>query len=503
MDSLDSAPQAAEEVSPANSELAERAVLYASSLPGRTKWAAQTVDGAEATASSSKSSEARGVIEKLPTPDDQSTVGVMLKFYDLSASEALQVADLVEVVGVLGQGSLPNSDWASAGAAADDANADSQEQAVHPALHVVLHEKVSDVWTSKNQAPQPTLRTADAAISHLSQAVCGDRSAAEWLLLSLLASIHTRKAPFALGHLSLRLLLPPTAEVSCFEPLLSSMLPAMVPIDLSLTTLNDEKVRFSPRSDSSSSLGLHAGRLQLAKGTTVLVKENMAEGRLSSHGLENLKSLSNVIKHSTLHYDFPYSPQPYALPVDLGFVMLSGGKQGDAQGTVGTGGLIETDVDVVVESSQAAVASQQLAESSSSSSSASSDDSSLPALRCYLNEARRLARTLTVSSEVAEEIQQDFVSSRSNSGGPSPSAAAVAASSASQEDLLRRMDIARLLAAARLRSSLEFADYRKAREMDEQRLLALEKRKENMKANAGAAKQASSASSSSAAASAR
>lgn len=540
--------------SPKQEDLSERAVIHACSLPGRSAWAAQgdaafvsleevsgmrTTASAAPAASSSTSSSWRGIKAKLPLGDDDpSSMGVILKIYDLSAAEALQISDVVDVVGILDRSSMPNAEWASTGAPSSSSSCPPAAQ-LHPALHVVLLETSTHVW----MGPMPLLRPGSASefgaegedlasataslsvadnssndfdddveksraslISELAKRLQGDEVAAEWALLASIASIHTRKAPFALGHLSLRLLLPASPEEGEEEEksegdgdlaiFLSTILPSVAPLDVTLESLNAAHVRFAPRNGGEAAddegLSLLSGRLQLPRGTTVVVRESMAEGRLSSHGLQNLQALQGVLKKQSLGYVFPYSPSPYDLPVDLPILVVSSGadlgvveQTGEGSSTkrrrrraAATGGLVEADVDVAVQPRRAAAAQDAAGPSTPSSS--------LTTMRRHLIKSRRLATSLHVSESVAQAIQQDFVSSRSS--GTS------ASSASSQEDLLRRMDVARLLAASECRYDLTFEDYKRAKELDVMRAERLKVRKEEVKrGNVGAGRAASGA----------
>lgn len=507
-DDAEASPSSDAFTSPKQEDLSERAVVYACSLPGRSAWASQAdacysaleqgataaENAAARSTSSFPTSSWRGIKSKLPLPDDEEATGVILKIYDLAAAEGLQVSDVVDVVGILDRSSMPNAEWASSGAPSSSSSSSCPPAAqLHPALHVVLMERSEDVWSSSRSKKDAADLASSAAglsvsgdvdqptsartslISALSQHLHGDVFAAEWALLASIASIHTRKAPFSLGHLSLRLLMPASDSddgSSDLESFLSSVLPSVAPLDVTLKDLNAAHVRLAPRAssnDADEGLGLLSGRLQLPKGTTLLVRESMSEGQLSSHGLENLQALQGVLKSQSLGYVFPYSPSPYALPVDLATIVVSEGAErpgGEGKGkrrAAATGGLVETDVEVAVQ-----MGSRQADEGSSSTSGAS-----LPSLRRHLLQSRRLARTLRVSESVAQSIQADFVSSRSSSRATS-----------SQEDLLRRMDVARLVAASQLKDELSFEDYKRAKEMDEQRLVRLQERKEEVKRGA-------------------
>lgn len=486
---------------PSNSDLTERAVIYAASLPGRSRWASkldrdlENEDGSDATAFLTSQVESlsvtssdkrilasqRGVAEKLPVPDEQDAVGVLLKILDVPSAEALQVGDVVEVVGILDRSSLPQSDWASTGASQSEASPEVEEE-VYPTLHVLFHDKVSDVWAlpslmsegqSASQSADEGKQTRSKLLEQLSQTLAGDEAAAEWTLLSSIASIHTRKAPFALGHLSSRLHLPSATSSKPLQDLLSQLLPSTVPFHMTLSSLNSTKTHFTPRnpvgsnepsSSTNTAVGLHASRLQLPKGTLLLIDEDLAEGSLSEHGLRNLQSLQTCLTGSTLGYEFPYNPTAFQLPVDFNTILLS---QREASHDRIQGGLVQVDVEVFVKESSPSTAVAAAAAVSTSD---------LTSFRTHLRQARQLAQNLVVTAPVAESIQKDFVTRRKTAVEQEQN------NSSTQEDLLRRMDVARLIAASHLRTELALEDYLEAVKMDEERLRGMKEAKDKGKA---------------------
>jgi hypothetical protein len=105
---------------------------------------------------------------------------------------------------------------------------------------------------------------------------------------------HTRHATgMALGSLSLNLALPDslTSSVSSFTATLSSLLPRLTSLDLSIPSLNDPKTRLAPRSRDES---LESGQLQLAAGTAVVVDlTKIGEGKLEDTGTTLIFARSN------------------------------------------------------------------------------------------------------------------------------------------------------------------------------------------------------------------
>ncbi|CAO1619866.1 unnamed protein product [Sympodiomycopsis kandeliae] len=460
-------------------DLSERAVLYGVSLPGRTPWAAQAdveatnlLSGSASSSSSQtdpkiSSTANRGIESKLPNSQDPQAIGVMLKMYDLSAAESLQVSDIIEVIGVLDRSSFDSSEWQD-----DSVGSQDTTQNTCPCLHIVSHKKMSDVWSTGGGGVDESGSDAETSamdaetlrnglLGQLTEDLGGDSTGAEWVLLSLIASIHTRKTPFALGHLSLRLLSTTSSEVSTsLHRTLSNLLPNLSSIRLTLPTLNDSRTHFYPESKPTSSTGLSSSQLQLAKSSTIVINESITEGNLSEHGLKNLTSLGNVLKNQSLGYQFPYLPQPFEMPVDFNLILIS---QIEQDSTTSGGGLVTCDVDVLLQSDA----------TFTPSSGTSTLPENLTTLRKFISTCRSKARKLHIPPSVAEEIQSDFVQSRRQQQQPQQSAK----EDDLQATLLRRMDVARLLAASYLRNELTFQDYLNAKNMDTQRLHSFDSRR--------------------------
>jgi len=70
---------------------------------------------------------------------------------------------------------------------------------------------------------------------------------------------------------------------------------------------------------------LHSGWLQVPKGSLYLVTEaGITEGPVKPIGLDNIRSLQQVMTSQILDYEFPFSHFP--LTTDLSFMILTQGK---------------------------------------------------------------------------------------------------------------------------------------------------------------------------------
>ena len=84
-----------------------------------------------------------------------------------------------------------------------------------------------------------------------------------------------------MGHLSLNLALPAQLDAP-LKQILSSILPLLVELNITIPYLNDAKTKVAPRSRDES---LESGLLQLAAGTMVVVDmRDIGEGKLVDTG---------------------------------------------------------------------------------------------------------------------------------------------------------------------------------------------------------------------------
>lgn len=218
---------------------------------------------------------------------------------------------------------------------------------------------------------------------------------------------------------------------------------------MSLSHLNDPSNAFAPSSASSG--GLEAGRLQLVDGTFVLLDESsMDEGQLRQPGIDNIRTLSTVLQTKKLPYSFPFSTQ-VEMDVDLRFVVVSQGKS-----------FLPVDVQVPLE----------CGEPSKLYTDGNGDDDTsgsgkLDGLRAYLVRAQERVLGISIPEAISEKIQDDFVESRSQNKTSSESLQPPP--KVEQEDLVRRLNVARLIAASRGSDVVEWDFYLEAKRLDEQR----------------------------------
>ncbi|KAL9940467.1 hypothetical protein V8E36_001172 [Tilletia maclaganii] len=539
--------------------LRERSVMYAVSVPGETPWARRAYGDANvqedgeslddfpsasfaalslgetanevatssraANAAASSSGPANPFSYKSPVPEDSHVAG-LLKFYDVDDVESsLQVTQVIEAVGILEATPFRTDDWQDLGFADPTSASASSSSAsttyVGPCLHVLFYTPLpaSTIPQALTEARTPSLTGLASApairaglIAYLKDALGGDELAAEFLLLTLLARIHSRRGGAdgaeeggassgaegtGIGGLSLNLsnvpetkggdssatskpadakATPPAPPLPKLQRALRKLVPALVHQPLSLVHLNAPEVTLSPRAGAAfnSSLdsgeSLQAGRLQLPKGTLVLVDEvGMGEGgQLKEGGVRNLQALAGVMRTHRLEYEYPYNR--FSFEADLRVVVLSAGKS-----------FLPADVHLPLEFQP------EEGQSKGGAGAAESEEPGADTLRLYrllLLQARYAPFTIDEQDGVAEKIAADFVEARKRAAvakrgqQPAPAAAGSSAAAApgesegmaTQEDLLGRMSIARLLALSRSESKLTIDTWIRAGELDEARL---------------------------------
>ncbi|KAK9896561.1 hypothetical protein P389DRAFT_171824 [Cystobasidium minutum MCA 4210] len=438
------------------SKLRERQVIYATSIPGETEWhkkkharrsSVNNVDslagelssrlnvGTSAPSSSSSSANASSSLaNKFPLPGVAHT-GALVKIYPSTSSSStsstsldnVKATEIVDFVGVLDYSTFPTAralEEPTDGAAASSDSAD----------HVKTLHAIFRVPSSERTAPeQATIgsSTRKEVIDQLAGALEGDVLAAEWLLLALLGRTHTRRGALALGQLPINIVLPQSMDdtsrvVSKIRKTLEQLLPRLVSLNFDIAELN--KVTYLPESRDEN---LISGVLQLPQGTTVLVDETgMGEGNLQDRGVKNIQALATVVKDQTLAYVFPFSS--FTFETDLNVIIVSKGKS-----------LLPLDCVVHVRPSS----------NPSNATSAPSEDQ-LSAWQDLL--ASSSGSRFEIPEAVSEHIQKDFVTMRQNKA-------------VTQEDLVLRMTVARLLATSHGKVELDQEVWDKTKDLDEAR----------------------------------
>ncbi|KIY67975.1 hypothetical protein CYLTODRAFT_375033 [Cylindrobasidium torrendii FP15055 ss-10] len=354
-------------------DLKECIVVWAVTVPGESP----------AIPESERSSQAH----KYPIPGAKH-IGVKVKLYD-SAAESFKATDVVTFVGVLSSEPL-------------HIELDESSSTLVPTLHVLF----------ANTAPAPTPGAVDASlrpkiISWLAtEALGGDETAAEWVLLSCLARVQSRVPPILPHTLSVtRFPASPSPDaVPALSRALSLLFPYVNTIPLTIKSINETP--FTPESKNEI---LHSGWLQQPKGSICVVSDTgMKEGTLNEAGLLNLHRMQEMMTGQKLEYVFPFST--FSFETDVDFVLLcEGSKSAFFQNTI-------------------------LCPLKTESKSLYGDVTSPPEVDAFRNYVRTAkARNIAISDDAAQHIQEDYVKQRQAKKGMT------------SDDFIHLMTLARLV----------------------------------------------------------
>lgn len=365
--------------------------------------------------------------------------------------EGIKLNDVIEVVGVLG--SDPRLALFQSGQAGEGEEVTAEDLANNPPasqvprLHVICGRRVGcygelaerasiaanleALRASRERVEASRAKTLD----YLSRSVGGDRLAAEYLLLHLLA--HCRRdggSPSAavVGKHSLNLVGGRDFSALDCEAILrvvGSLVPRIRSLPVSLRGLNAGPLW--PRKDYRVSR-LVGGPLLLADQTHLFLDETqLGEGQLGQCGVQNFQALKGLVENQQVEVDFQFYRLP--VPCDVPVTVLSRTKS-----------LLPCDTCVHV----ARIQGQQHTELPS--------ETELDELRSYIVHCWML--DYSIPDTVSEVLQQDFVLQRQKDP-----------STVGAEHLHRTLTLARLLSASRGETSLSVETYRALGELEEKR----------------------------------
>lgn len=378
---------------------------------------------------------------------EYSHITVLVKVYDIDLADKFKTTDVLDMIGLLGVGTLPDANWDL-----DISEFAAARAPTLPCIHTlcVRHApplvagSTGSTSLSTTFAPLGTTTSdvRNALIRFLAQALDGDMLMAEYVLLALLGKVHIRRNGIVIGPFSVNLTGLDHVQLRLVDTL-RQLMPAVVCQPLSVGSLNDPTQPLYVRGTDS---GIQAGRLQLAPGTCLILDETkMDEGELNETGVKNIRALLSLLQNHTLPCVFPYSEMD--LPADLVFIILSQGKS-----------ILPVDVQVHTEAQQNTTPnSAHLSQSSIPSA------SMLHAMRVFLAHVRQL--TLSIPTHVSEHIQNDFVALRRDTRG-----------SFDQNDLQRCLSTARLLSLSHGCTELSADLWQMAKSLDQARASRIEPR---------------------------
>ncbi|KAI9484234.1 MAG: mini-chromosome maintenance replisome factor-domain-containing protein [Benjaminiella poitrasii] len=420
-----------------NEHLCERTLVYCVSPPGENKWAKDAHNfNFDPLSNQFNQLEIKeqneNVYKKYPLPG-QAHISAVVKFYN-DMAESIKVGQLIEVIGIRGQ-DLQNQQI-------DEEVNNGFESVLNmfsgvPIIHAIAYNSLEDVQNSPLAEHDDVMHQADDIRTQLieyiaSSALGGDKLAAEFVLLQLLSRVTLKNRGLKIGNFTLNISGFPshqTTEADKNEPpftlnnpvsksmadILESLTVHSVNLPLTIDGLN--KTKFSPKSVNEN---LEAGILQLVDGTVLLVDETVLdEGQLADAGVRNFQALQNLIQHQTLTYNFPYSQ--YDFDTDIGVISLSTSKS-----------MLPNHCSIPLETF---FSLQDVVDENRDRPSYET----LNLFRKFIHNAKYLQ--YDIHDNVSEYIQTSFVNERklaSEKGMDLPS----------QEDLMLRMNLARLAAVS-------------------------------------------------------
>ena len=269
----------------------------------------------------------------------------------------------------------------------------------------------------------------------------GDPLVAEYVLLNIISSIYARRDDvMALGKFCINVSKCPAKEEfrEVISTLFAKVCEKLMIYPLTVENLNNS--RMIPKKDYNANR-LLSGLLQLSDGTNIILDETqMTEGQLMPNGVENLKSLGNLILWQKLTYDFGYN---YNLEFfyDVKVLVLSEGKS-----------LLPSDVHIPMRDYTESADYQGILEV------LNSEDEDWDNIRNYLT-LIQLMSFKELSSEVQEKIEKDFVEERKKNP-----------KDVTGDTLHRLLVTTRLIAISHGRSSITEDDWEKAKALERDRV---------------------------------
>ncbi|KAK2076019.1 hypothetical protein QBZ16_001355 [Prototheca wickerhamii] len=273
-------------------------------------------DGASSAPAPGEPSPAAGTMESAPSvvaPEAQLPDGCLV--YIPSALQTPLLNEVVTVIGTLS--TLPELAAAEFAGEAEDLIAAHPPTSRCPRVHAISVAAAGETGPAGPALETPALveQARAGLLAFLQRCLGGDSLAAEYLLLQLVGRVATRQENTGLvGLLSLNLTQAPAAAATPAGPLspqgqairdaLEAVAPRVVPLSLDIKELS-ARPWWPMRHQTTERL--LPGRLQLAKGTQVLVDESvMTAGMLSEVAIRNLQAVEGLIRSQKVSYGFEF-----------------------------------------------------------------------------------------------------------------------------------------------------------------------------------------------------
>ena len=277
-------------------------------------------------------------------------------------------------------------------------------------------------------------------LAFLAAPLGGDALAAEFVLFSLLARVHTRSDGMPIGKFGVTLLGAPESVgrsgsvASALAEALAILAPATAHLPLSIASLNARA--WAPRKDYATNR-LRSGPLQLASGTVLVLDETaLSAGALNERGVRNVRALADLATTQELEMDFEFHSA--RVPTDVSAIAVSASR---------TRGIVEgLDASLVLRmTAEPRVLSDPAEEGAP-------DAASLAEMRAFVARARSSSHS--IGADAGAEIERAMVAARASDPN------------ATQETFHRWLTMARLAALARGETELKIEHWDRARECE-------------------------------------
>ena len=388
-------------------------------------------------------SKFQGLNMVLPTDSGMCCVALIYS----ADSSPFKINDIIEFTGILERVEVDTT----------SCDMDEEEVARFPPSSIVprVHcvkvtacEHINPVLRSMSLSDQQDLLSQvgnirEEMVSLIKECVLGDPLTAEYLLLHLLSHVHTRRDDvMALGKFTVNLTKCPSKDsrfVECLSTLMSNVCETSFTMPLTISNFNNSVM--IPKKDYSANR-LKSGLLQLPKGIQIILDETVLEpGQLQPNGIENLKSLGNLISWQRLSYDFGFNYN-IEFECDAKVLIVGEGKS-----------LLPSEVVLPLKQMVDSPKYEEILSKMTSSH--------LDKFRSYLTLVRQIKYD-EVGEEIQDKIEKDFVAERKENP-----------TEVTGDTLHRLLVIARLYGISRGHVTLQLEDWESAKNLEKDRITRL------------------------------
>ncbi|XP_076398019.1 mini-chromosome maintenance complex-binding protein [Megachile rotundata] len=384
-------------------------------------------------------------ILNFPIPIEDGKACIVKTYEDVS----LKLNEIIEVVGFISLDPLLTTihDGEDGTMTEAETNVHHPPASLVPRLHAVkvIHLNKQKVKNGPEIISKAELIRNDLHLV-LSQLLFGDQLAADYLICHLLSSVYMRRDYFCLGNYPLNITHFPATKYKSFTKDLYKFLSLFTEkshlLEITLESLND--LTLSPKKDYECNR-LTSGVLQLSDNTQLVIDETgLTTGQITQAGRENYNAICDLVNFQRITYDFKFYKMEY--DSDIPVLILS-----EAKSFIPCQNQVMLKIDAEsgnIYSEIIEIAEQYL-----------KNENRLKDIRLYLAAVRKAK--FEFNENVTKEIQNDFIKLRQTY------------KSVNSDHLHALMILARLLSLSHGSSTLNTEYWKKAVEMETERLSRL------------------------------